>query len=305
MYYFKKIWTQIYIYIHKTMNRNRTLSLGNSRTITVDNIFLTNNSGLTSIYDTFVSSETSFDLSNLTDNSITDIVLSNLWYSSTSDVRISFDADQTILDSTSSVFLRANNSTVLSCYETYVGLNVDLISNSDITATGNISCGTLNAINIDDYLTSDTLTNNDITELVIDSSVCWASTSNPRLTLASTSSSLDAPSNVKINVNSTEVIDVSSSEVTLNQNLSAPNVYTKTEVDDEITTNNSIYCGGFISSTGAINRSTGKVGFTVDKTATGKYTLTYDTSRSFSNSVVVATAVGDSSSPCQGWYLDS
>ena len=154
-------------------------------------------------------------------------------------------------------------------------------------------------MNIDDYLTSDTLTNNDITNLVIDNSVCWASTSNPRLiTLASTSSSLDAPSNVKINVNSTEVIDVSSSEVTLNQNLSAPNVYTKTEVDDEITNNNSIYCGGFVSSGGSINRSTGKVGFTVNKTATGKYTITYNTSRSFSNSVVAVTAVADSSTPC-------
>ncbi len=122
-------------------NLRGSLSLNNSNTRVADYIYLNHNNTLTNIND-LLQTNSVLVASNLTDNSISSIVLSFVCYNSIIDPRITLDTNDVIYSSPLYHTFNVNNSNVLTIGENDIDIYGNIVSVADISTIGNINCNT-------------------------------------------------------------------------------------------------------------------------------------------------------------------
>ena len=286
-----------------------TLSLSNSQTVICDYLYLLKDGALQDINDVITSSggSSDFSSSNLTDNSITNLVLSNLCYYSISDPRFVFGSTNTLIN--------INNNTIITIEEDEIQLNENLTSVADITTIGNIATSTLGGVALTNYLTTSHLTDNSIGDIVLEN-ICFSSVSDQRFMMTTNNSYINAPSNMYFKIGSTTVGTLTSSDLTLTNGLTASYLsttgvittsntlfagsafvtgnlsvgsltgyYTSTEVDTLVATS-PYYSAGKVNSTGTQTATYGRIDFSVVRNSTGYYTITFNTPHTTSEYII-------------------
>ncbi len=185
-------------------------SLNYSNTVVADYIYLNHNNTLTNLND-LLQTSSGISASNLIDNSITSIVLSDICYNSIADARLTLNTNDVIYNSPLYHTFNVNNSNVFTIGENDIDVYGNIVSVADISTIGNINCNTLNSIGISNYLTNNILTDNSIGGIVVDN-VCYADVIDPRITLNVNDTNITAPTNLNLKVGNATVATLNSTQ---------------------------------------------------------------------------------------------
>ena len=191
-------------------NSRGSLSLNNSNTVVADYIYLNHNNTLTNLND-LLQTSSGISASNLIDNSITSIVLSDICYASIADARLTFNTNDVIYNSPLYHTFNVNNSNVFTIGENDIDIYGNIVSVANISTIGNIDCNTLDSVGISSYLTNNILTDNSIGDIVVDD-VCYSDVIDPRITLNVNDTSITAPTTLNLKIGNTTVATLNSTQ---------------------------------------------------------------------------------------------
>ncbi len=209
-----------------------------------------------------------------------------------------------------------NSNSIFFIGEEDIQVQGNIVSIAGITTIGNMSCATLGGISMSNYITSTNMTDNSIGDIVLEN-ICYNDVGDQRLMMTASNTFIKAPTNLYMKINGTTVGTLTSTDFTLVGNLTASNIYNKTEIDDlltgyiatdatSITLSGSITAGN-ITTTGIMSTSSDLyatnayiTGFLAPGSITGYYNSTdtdtlldakQDTSTSLTNLIATATAL--------------